>query len=299
MLACAINLKPEEREFVVDPGASMHMISKKDLISSELETVTTSRSPTTVKTANGEVKMHEEATVYRRRIGYILDHESPRGYEIIFDHFLSFSVIFFHCFHVVSFPFSFSSCFFFLFLLVEGSKSDFSWASISLRFLLAFLIKKIIFSARLGRGGEGGGEVFKKPFEAFFRLFSFLFHLFFLFSFSFFLGSCSSFLSFSFAFFFLFFNVFIFFSIFFSFSFHFLCLCCVLKKSDFFLGLNFVAISLDSSYVKNQFLGSSRVVGTPLGPLFLFFLLFSPVFCLFSCFLIFHFFSFFVHFVFF
>ena len=40
-------IKPEEREFVVDSGASMHMISKKDLNSNELETVTTSRSPTT------------------------------------------------------------------------------------------------------------------------------------------------------------------------------------------------------------------------------------------------------------
>ena len=40
----------------------MHMISKKDLKSAELETVTTSRSPTTVITANGEVQTHEEAT---------------------------------------------------------------------------------------------------------------------------------------------------------------------------------------------------------------------------------------------
>ena len=56
--------KPEEREFVVDSTASMHMISKKDLNSSELETVTTSRSPTTVFTANGEVQTHEKATVY-------------------------------------------------------------------------------------------------------------------------------------------------------------------------------------------------------------------------------------------
>ena len=66
-------LKPEEREFVVDSGASMHMISKKDLNSAELETVTTSRSPTTVKTANGEVQTHEEATVYLcQRIGKFL-----------------------------------------------------------------------------------------------------------------------------------------------------------------------------------------------------------------------------------
>ena len=46
-LPASLNLKPEEREFVVDSGASKHMISKKDLNSAELETVTTSRSPTT------------------------------------------------------------------------------------------------------------------------------------------------------------------------------------------------------------------------------------------------------------
>ena len=40
----------------------MQMISKKDMSSAELETVTTSRSPTTVITANGEVQTHEEAT---------------------------------------------------------------------------------------------------------------------------------------------------------------------------------------------------------------------------------------------
>ena len=49
------------REFVVDSGASMHMISKKDLNSSELKTLTTSRSFTTVITVNGEVQTHEEA----------------------------------------------------------------------------------------------------------------------------------------------------------------------------------------------------------------------------------------------
>ena len=31
--------KPEEREFAVDSGASMHMLSKKDLSSEELETL--------------------------------------------------------------------------------------------------------------------------------------------------------------------------------------------------------------------------------------------------------------------
>ena len=41
----------------------MRMISKKDMNSAELETVTTSRSPTIVITTNGEVQTHEEATV--------------------------------------------------------------------------------------------------------------------------------------------------------------------------------------------------------------------------------------------
>ena len=35
-------LKPEEREFVVDSGASMHMISKKDLSNAEMDTLTKS-----------------------------------------------------------------------------------------------------------------------------------------------------------------------------------------------------------------------------------------------------------------
>ena len=69
-------LKPEEREFVVDSGASMHMISKKDLSDAEMDTLTKSCSPTIVITANGEVQMHEEAIVYVKRIGYILDYES-------------------------------------------------------------------------------------------------------------------------------------------------------------------------------------------------------------------------------
>ena len=61
-------LKLEEREFVVDSRASMHMISKKDSNSAELETLTTWRSPTTVFTANGEVQTHEEAIVYVKEL---------------------------------------------------------------------------------------------------------------------------------------------------------------------------------------------------------------------------------------
>ena len=43
---------------MVDSAACMHMVSKKDLNSAELETVRTSRSPTT----NGEVRTNKEAT---------------------------------------------------------------------------------------------------------------------------------------------------------------------------------------------------------------------------------------------
>ena len=57
----------------------MHMINKKDLNSSEMDTLTTLRSPTTVTTANGEVQTHEE-TIVCRRIRCILNSESPRGY---------------------------------------------------------------------------------------------------------------------------------------------------------------------------------------------------------------------------
>ena len=57
-------LKPEEREIDVDIGASMHMISKKDLNDAEMDTLTKSCSPTIVITANGEVQTHEEAAVY-------------------------------------------------------------------------------------------------------------------------------------------------------------------------------------------------------------------------------------------
>ena len=41
----------------------MHMVSKRDLNSAELETMRTSRSPPTVITGNVEVQTREEATV--------------------------------------------------------------------------------------------------------------------------------------------------------------------------------------------------------------------------------------------
>ena len=46
----------------------MHMVSKRDLNSAELETMRTSKSPTTVMTANGEVQTREEATVHVKEL---------------------------------------------------------------------------------------------------------------------------------------------------------------------------------------------------------------------------------------
>ena len=42
----------------------MHMLSKKDLSSDEMDTLRRSRNPTTVVTANGEVQTNEEAQVH-------------------------------------------------------------------------------------------------------------------------------------------------------------------------------------------------------------------------------------------
>ena len=79
----ASNLKPGEREFVVDSGASTHMISKKDLSDAEMDTLTKSCSPTIVITANGEVQPHEDAFVYVKELD-ILDNETLRGYASSF-----------------------------------------------------------------------------------------------------------------------------------------------------------------------------------------------------------------------
>ena len=48
------------------------MVSEKDLNSAELATVRTSRSPTTVITANGEVRTNKEATIYVKKLNLIV-----------------------------------------------------------------------------------------------------------------------------------------------------------------------------------------------------------------------------------
>ena len=48
IMPAASTTKSEEREFVVLSGASMHMVSKRDLISAELETMRIFKNPTTL-----------------------------------------------------------------------------------------------------------------------------------------------------------------------------------------------------------------------------------------------------------
>ena len=68
----ASTVKLEEREFVVDFGASMLMISKKYVNDAEMDTLTKSCSPAIVITANGEVQTHQEATVYVKELDIFL-----------------------------------------------------------------------------------------------------------------------------------------------------------------------------------------------------------------------------------
>ena len=62
----------------------MHMLSKSDLSSDELDTLRRSRYPVTVKTANGEVQTTEEAQVYVHDLDLFvtvqLDKSTTRAY---------------------------------------------------------------------------------------------------------------------------------------------------------------------------------------------------------------------------
>ena len=80
----ASTLKPEERDFVVDSGASMHMISKKGL-----EFCWIGNFDGVEKSYDGHNSQWWSADAWRghslcQRIGYILDNESPRGYTSSF-----------------------------------------------------------------------------------------------------------------------------------------------------------------------------------------------------------------------
>ena len=58
VMSAPSSTKPEERVFVVDSGASMHMMSKKEYSPEEMDTVKRFRTPTVVLTAKGEVFVH-------------------------------------------------------------------------------------------------------------------------------------------------------------------------------------------------------------------------------------------------
>ena len=66
-LPAASRIKQEQRKFVVDSRANMHMVSRKGLNCAELDTVKLSQNPTTVP-ANGEVLTKEEATEYVKEL---------------------------------------------------------------------------------------------------------------------------------------------------------------------------------------------------------------------------------------
>ena len=68
ILLAASTINSEEREFVADSGASMHMVSRKDFNKAELETVRIPKNSIMVVTANGEVPAKEEAMVYVREL---------------------------------------------------------------------------------------------------------------------------------------------------------------------------------------------------------------------------------------
>ena len=81
-------MEPEEREFVVDSGASMLVVSKRDLNSTEMGTMRTSRSPDDGDDGQRRgANQDEEATVYVKELDLfvtvILREETPA--------FLSFS----------------------------------------------------------------------------------------------------------------------------------------------------------------------------------------------------------------
>ena len=60
------------REYVVDSGASFHLISRKDLTKRELQTVRPAEEPQTLATANGVVQATQEAEIYAKDLDLIV-----------------------------------------------------------------------------------------------------------------------------------------------------------------------------------------------------------------------------------
>ena len=71
--------RPEEREFVVDSGASMHIKKKKELSSEEMGTVRRFRNPTVVLTASGEGANSRGSTSVRSRSQSVRNRAVTQG----------------------------------------------------------------------------------------------------------------------------------------------------------------------------------------------------------------------------
>ena len=61
VMSAPTSTKSEEREFVVDSGAAMNILSKKESSSGKMDTRKRSQTPTIVLTANGKVQGHGQA----------------------------------------------------------------------------------------------------------------------------------------------------------------------------------------------------------------------------------------------
>ena len=64
VVASRSDCKHEDREFIVDCGASLHMMSKNELASGEKDTIIKSTEPTVIMTVNGKAESTEEAVVH-------------------------------------------------------------------------------------------------------------------------------------------------------------------------------------------------------------------------------------------
>ena len=73
----------EHREFIVESGASLHMMSKNELPLGEKDTIRRSKEPTVITTSTGKAESTEEATVCDNDLDAVvtmmLTEDSPAG----------------------------------------------------------------------------------------------------------------------------------------------------------------------------------------------------------------------------
>ena len=79
-LQAASTIKPKEREFVVDSGASMHMVSRRDLNKAEKETVRISKNTDNGRDSQRRSANERRGNGKRARIGVIRDDDASRRF---------------------------------------------------------------------------------------------------------------------------------------------------------------------------------------------------------------------------